>query len=87
MGGPLAPNSARPLKGGSAWVLGGGWDGRSWQRGLLQSLEDPPKGPAGARLCLGPRGQKGKAPLLTCHVKGQIQGPPPPWWVGQGADS
>ena len=85
----MAPNSPRPLAGGGVltWVLGGSWDGRNWQRGLLWSLKDPPKGPAGARLCLGPRCQRGKALLLTCYVKGQIRGPLPPGWVGQGADS
>lgn len=75
LGGPLAPNSPRPLgghgmgprRGLGHWELA---EGGSWE-----SLEDPGRGPAGAKLCIGPLGQRGKALLRTCHVKEQIPGP------------
>jgi len=57
-----------PRRGLGHWELA---EGGSWE-----SLEDPGRGTAGAKLCIGPLGQRGKALLQTCHVKEQIPGPP-----------
>lgn len=83
--GHLAPNSPRPLGGlgmGPRRELGP-WElaeGGSWE-----SLKDPGRGPAGAKLCLGPCGQSTKVLLRTCHVKGQIPGAPASQEGGTGS--
>lgn len=49
----------------------------SWELaevGSWENLKDPQKGPAGANLCVGPRGERGKALPLTCYVKKQVPG-------------
>lgn len=71
-----------PLGSQQPQVLGWAWDGPqrelgSWELaevGSWENLKDPQKGPAGANLCVGPRGERGKALLLTCYVKKQVPG-------------
>lgn len=55
-----------PKRGLGSWELA--------EVGSWGNLKDPPKGPAGANLCMGPRGERGKALLLTPYGKGQIPG-------------
>lgn len=73
-GAPWSPTAPGPC--GLGMGPGRGWDGRNWQRGLLWSLKDPPKGPAWCKTLPGAEGSEGKALLLTCYVKGQDPGSP-----------
>lgn len=60
-GGPLAPNSPRPL-GGCDMGPGGGWDIGSWQRGAPGRARRPSKGSCWCKTLHRATGSEGRGP-------------------------
>ena len=69
MGGPRLPTAPGPWV-GLAWVLGGGWDIRSWQRGAPGEPRSPSKGSCWCRTLHGAMGSERKGPPSDLPCEG-----------------